>query len=185
MTDPKTVKRAGRKLSLVLRHQPEAIGLSLDRNGWAKVPELLTCLKANKLGITRTDLDRIVAENNKQRFSFSKDGTKIRANQGHSIDVDLGFAPVTPPPTLFHGTATTSVESILKTGLEARSRQHVHLSADRDTAVAVGTRHGKPVILVVESGRMQEAGFDFYQSANGVWLTDKVPAEYIQPAFVV
>lgn len=179
MTPEKIRSRAGRKLSLVLRHDPGAIGLKLDRQGWAEVPHLLSCLEKNRLPITREDLEHIVANNNKQRFSFNEDGTKIRANQGHSIDVDLGFVPVVPPKTLFHGTAASAIDSIFKSGLEARSRQHVHLSADRETAVMVGKRHGRPVVLIVESARMHADGFAFYQSANGVWLTDKVPVGYI------
>ena len=179
MTPEKLRSRAGRKLSLVLRHQPEAIGLKLDRQGWADVNHLLDRLAKAKLPIDRADLDRIVAENNKQRFSFNDDGTKIRANQGHSIDVDLGFVPIEPPATLFHGTAARFVDSILATGLEARSRQHVHLSADRETAVAVGKRHGRPVILLVDAGRMHKAGYEFYRSENGVWLARAVPAEYL------
>jgi putative RNA 2'-phosphotransferase len=149
MTDPKIVKRASRKLSLVLRHAPEAIGLTLDKQGWAKIPELLKCLKQHKLPIKREDLDHIVAENNKQRFGFSENGLKIRAKQGHSIPVDLGLKPVTPPDQLYHGTAGRFLSSIFKTGLEAQSRQHVHLSADGDTAINVGGRHGNPVILLV------------------------------------
>jgi len=179
MTPEKIRSRAGRKLSLVLRHDPAAIGLKLDRHGWAQVPKLLKCLEKIHLPITREDLDYIVENNNKKRFSYNEDGTKIRANQGHSIDVDLGFVPVVPPKTLYHGTAATTVDSIFQSGLEARSRQHVHLSADRETAVAVGRRHGRPVVLVVASARMHADGFRFYQSANGVWLTDRVPVAYI------
>lgn len=179
MTPEKIRSRAGRKLSLVLRHDPSAIGLKLDKNGWAEVPALLKCLKQHRLPITREDLDYIVENNNKQRFSFNEEGTKIRANQGHSIDVDLGFVPVVPPESLFHGTAASAVDSIFQSGLEARGRQHVHLSADRETAVTVGRRHGRPVVLVIASARMHTDGFRFYQSANGVWLTDRVPVEYI------
>ncbi len=179
MTPEKIRSRAGRKLSLVLRHDPGAIGLQLDRQGWADVSKLLKCLEKHRLPITREDLDYIVEHNNKKRFSYNEDGTKIRANQGHSIDVDLGLVPVVPPETLFHGTATSAIDSIFKSGLEARSRQHVHLSADRETAVAVGKRHGKPVVLNIAAARMHADGLKFYQSANGVWLTDGVPVAYI------
>ena len=179
MTPEKIRSRAGRKLSLVLRHDPGAIGLKLDRQGYAGVAELLQCLAKYRLPITREDLDHIVATNNKQRFSYDDTGAKIRANQGHSIDVDLGFRPVEPPAELYHGTARRFTDSIFRTGLESRSRQHVHLSADLETAQRVGQRHGTPVILIVDTKRMYADGHRFYRSDNGVWLTDAVPAEYL------
>jgi len=180
MAPPKIVSRAGRKLSLVLRHKPEDIGLTLDRHGWARVDELLRCLKKHKLGITREDLNDIVATNNKQRFRFSDDGLRIRANQGHSIDIDLELQPQEPPKLLYHGTARRFLPSIGREGLKPGSRQHVHLSADRETATAVGKRHGKLVILRVDAARLHTDGYKLYRSDNGVWLTDKVPVGYFK-----
>lgn len=177
--DPKNIKRTSRKISLVLRHKPEAIGLGLDENGWAKVNELLAKMSATGTPLKRADLETIVAENDKQRFSFSPDGQKIRANQGHSIAVDLQLVPVPPPAVLYHGTASTSVEAIMKTGLEPRKRQHVHLSQDVTTATAVGSRHGRPVILRVDAAGMARAGYVFFCSENGVWLTGEVPVGYL------
>lgn len=177
--NPKQITRTSRKMSLVLRHKPEAIGLTLDPNGWATVAELLKRLAATGTPLTHAELDTIVAENNKKRFAFNPEGTKIRASQGHSIDVDLEFEPLTPPAELFHGTATTSVDSILATGLQSRSRQHVHLSLDLETATQVGGRHGKPVILTVNAAAMHKDGYKFYRSANDVWLTDEIPAQYL------
>lgn len=176
---PKQIIRTSRKMSLVLRHKPEAIGLTLDPHGWALVADLLRRMAATGTPLTRAELDVIVAENDKKRFAFNDAGTKIRASQGHSIDVDLQFEPLLPPPELFHGTATTSVESILATGLQSRSRRHVHLSLDRETATKVGTRHGRPVILTVAAGLMHKDGYEFYRSANDVWLTHEVPARYL------
>lgn len=178
--NPKTLVRASRKLSLVLRHKPETIGLELDAQGWAEVKLLLRKMSTSGTPLTLTSLEQIVAENDKKRFAFSPDGRKIRASQGHSIDIDLKLEPVTPPAQLFHGTATTSVESILAMGLQSRSRQHVHLSLDLETATKVGARHGKPVILTVDAGEMDAAGYEFYCSANNVWLTEEVPKEYLK-----
>ena len=165
-------------LSLVLRHQPEVINLTLDEQGWAAVPELLQ--KCNEHGqmIGFDDLKYVVEHNDKKRFKFNDDFTKIRASQGHSIEVDLGYKPQTPPEFLYHGTGQKSVESILKSGLAKMNRQHVHLSKDRETAIKVGQRHGSPVIFVVRAGEMYSAGFPFFLSDNGVWLTDNVPVEY-------
>ncbi|NWJ23883.1 RNA 2'-phosphotransferase [Rhizobium sp. RM] len=166
-------------LSYVLRHAPQSIGLTLDGQGWAEVDDLLA--KANEAGtsIDETTLRTIVAESDKKRFTLSDDGRRIRAAQGHSVVVDLGQPPVAPPSTLFHGTATRFFDVIMLQGLRAGSRQHVHLSADRATAYAVGQRHGKPAILIVNSGRMHADGYSFYQADNGVWLTDAVPVAYL------
>lgn len=169
---------ASKFLSLVLRHQPDAIGLSLDAEGWADIDALIRLAEERK-PLTRALIEAVVENNNKQRFAISDDGQRIRARQGHSIDVDLGFAPVTPPAHLYHGTATRFVESIRREGLVKRSRQHVHLSADADTATNVGARHGTPAILVVHAAEMVAAGHAFYRSENGVWLTDAVPADFI------
>jgi putative RNA 2'-phosphotransferase len=166
-------------LSLVLRHKPQEIGLALDENGWADVEELIRLTNRNGCPLTRPLLERIVAENDKQRFAFSDDGRKIRANQGHSIEIDLGLPSVEPPELLFHGTASRFLESIRSAGLHSRNRQHVHLSLDEATATKVGQRHGKPVVLVVRANEMFANGYQFFLSDNGVWLTEQVPARYL------
>ncbi|MCL4131250.1 UNVERIFIED_CONTAM: hypothetical protein GTU68_035451 [Idotea baltica] len=171
----KNTKHVSKFLSYTLRHHPEDIGITLDPNGWANVEELIT--KApEKFALNRALLDEVVATNDKKRFAFSEDGTCIRASQGHSATVDLNIAPTEPPETLFHGTATRFLDSILRDGLNPGSRQHVHLSPDALTARKVGERHGKPVILTLPARDMHKAGHVFYCSANGVWLTDKVAA---------
>ena len=167
-------------LSLILRHQPEKIGLSLDANGWADIEELLRLSAAKGKPLTRALLEEVVLTNDKQRFVLSEDGAKIRANQGHSVSVELGLVPVVPPPVLFHGTATRFLESIRQQGLLKGSRQHVHLSPDEVTAMKVGQRHGKPVVLKIAAGKMQRDGHKFFCSANGVWLTDHVPAAFFE-----
>jgi putative RNA 2'-phosphotransferase len=171
--------RVSKFLSLVLRHDPEKIGLTLDAAGWAEVDELIAAAARSGVDLDRETLARVVAENDKQRFALSPDGRRIRANQGHSVDVDLGLEPRTPPERLFHGTASRFVDSIRASGLHAASRAHVHLSADAETARTVGQRHGTPVVLTIAAGRMHRDGRLFFRSANGVWLTDAVPAEYI------
>lgn len=165
-------------LSLVLRHQPEVIGLILDDSGWADIDTLIRLSQAHK-PLTRALIEQVVEENSKQRFAISDDGRRIRANQGHSIDVELGLQPLAPPTLLYHGTATRFVDAIRREGLVKRSRQHVHLSADADTATAVGARHGKPAVLIVRAGEMAAAGHAFFRSENGVWLTDAVPVGFI------
>lgn len=171
--------RDSKFLSLVLRHKPETIGLHLDSHGWADVEELLAKAQAHGLALTRPQLEQIVATNDKQRFAFSPDGQRIRANQGHSLQVDLGLDPQLPPPYLYHGTATRFLDSIRQQGLLARGRTHVHLSADVETATRVGQRHGHPVVLTIQAGAMCEAGLLFYRSANGVWLVSHVPINFI------
>ncbi|WP_028488729.1 RNA 2'-phosphotransferase [Thiothrix lacustris] len=172
--------KQGKFLSLILRHEPEAIGLTLDAAGWVAVPELLKQLAAHGRGMSMAELEDIVASNDKQRYSFNADKTQIRANQGHSLKtLDLGLASAEPPDILYHGTAKRFLDSILQTGLEKRSRQHVHLSVDELTAHKVGSRHGSPVILRVAARQMQHDGFIFYCSDNGVWLTDHVPIAYL------
>ena len=175
----KEIKKISKRMSLALRHKPDALDLQLDEQGWTTVDALIKGFHNKGIELSLERLQQVVSENNKKRFTFNEDGTMIRANQGHSINIDLGFAPTTPPPTLFHGTATRFLNSIKAAGLEKRSRQHVHLSADKDTASQVGKRHGKLVILIVRSAEMQERGFEFYLSKNGVWLTDHIPAEFI------
>ncbi len=166
-------------LSLVLRHAPEKIGLQLDENGWANTDDLLACLKRHHHDLSMEKLVEIVATNPKQRFAFNADQTKIRANQGHSIGVDLGLSPQKPPAVLYHGTALKYLDSIREQGLLKQQRDHVHLSADTATAEKVGQRHGKPIILTIDAEKMHEAGFVFYCADNGVWLTDAVPMAFI------
>lgn len=166
-------------LSLVLRHDPAKLGLTLDAQGWVAVADLLAAAQHHGVALDADTLARVVADNDKQRFAFSPDGDYIRASQGHSVAIDLALEPVTPPNLLYHGTASRFVDSIRQAGLERRSRQHVHLSADLATAVAVGQRHGTPVVLTVQAGAMATAGFMFYRSANGVWLTDHVPLNHL------
>jgi len=170
------IKKVSKFLSLLLRHKPETIGLKLDENGWADIDELIE--KSKDIELTRALIDEVVADNDKQRFIL--EGNRIRANQGHSIRVDMEFKAVTPPNTLFHGTATRFLESIMETGLSKQKRQYVHLSKDIETATAVGKRHGKVVVLKVDSKRMSEEGYEFYLSENGVWLTDNVPVNYLK-----
>lgn len=171
--------KLSKRLSLVLRHDPASIGLTLDDGGWAAVEDLLRCLGQSGMPATLEHLQEVVSGNDKQRFRFSNDGLRIRANQGHSIAVELDLEPIEPPDLLYHGTATRFLDSILREGLQKRSRQHVHLSRDIQTATAVGTRHGKPVILTVRARDMRIAGHHFYLSENQVWLTDEVPVTFI------
>lgn len=174
MKDYKTISKF---LSLVLRHQPEKIDLELDINGWANVSDLLEKLPFN---ISFDVLKDIVVTNDKQRFSFNQDNSLIRANQGHSLQgVDLKLDSITPPKILYHGTVDKFILSIKEEGLNKKSRQHVHLSADITTASNVGSRRGRPIILGIEALKMHQKGIEFYKSKNGVWLTDKVPSEYI------
>jgi putative RNA 2'-phosphotransferase len=167
-------------LSLVLRHKPEEIGIRLDAAGWVTVDELLRACQAHGLSIRRDELEEVVRTNDKKRFAFSEDRQFIRASQGHSVEVKLDYQPLTPPETLYHGTATRFLDSIQAQGLVKGKRHHVHLSSDEATAVKVGARHGKAVVLVVESLRMHRDGFLFYRSENGVWLTEEVPPGHIR-----
>ncbi|KAA9332975.1 RNA 2'-phosphotransferase [Hymenobacter busanensis] len=166
-------------LSLVLRHQPDTIGLSLDAQGWADVDELLRRLAEHNHPTTRTELDALVANSDKQRFAFSPDGQRIRANQGHSVEVDLGYTPQTPPEVLYHGTAERNLAAIQASGLVRQQRHHVHLSPDAATAHRVGQRHGRPVVLPVAAADMARQGHAFFLSDNGVWLTEAVPPQFI------
>lgn len=176
MNDP--LVSSSKFLSLVLRHRPDAIGLTLDDAGWADIDELIRLAQGHR-SLNRALIEQVVEANNKQRFAISEDGRRIRANQGHSIGVELGLQPLAPPPRLYHGTATRFVDSIRREGLRKRDRQHVHLSADAATAITVGARHGKPVVLIVDAAEMAAAGHAFFRSENGVWLTDAVPAPFI------
>jgi putative RNA 2'-phosphotransferase len=172
--------RISKFLSLVLRHEPERIGIVLDESGWTDVEALLAAAAAHGVAITRDDLAQIVASSDKQRFALSPDGARIRANQGHSVDVDLGLAPATPPDRLYHGTVDRFVESIRARGLLKGERHHVHLSADLDTAKRVGGRRGAPVVLVVRAAEMAATGHAFFRSENGVWLVEHVPPAFIE-----
>lgn len=172
-------KTVSKFLSYVLRHHPEHVQLQLDENGWADVEELVIKSQSGYIVFDRQQLEEIVASNDKKRFIFNEDRSKIRANQGHSIEIDLALIPQQPPELLYHGTAVKNIESIRLTGIQKRSRQHVHLSADKETAFKVGSRHGKPVVLEIAAGKMYANGSKFYISENGVWLTDNVAPEYI------
>lgn len=167
-------------MSLVLRHKPDKIGIKIDRRGWTCVNALLKQSAANGLSFTLDELKEVVAENDKQRFAFSDDGLLIRANQGHSIDVELDLEKQVPPDILYHGTVGEFVPSIRKQGLLPQRRLHVHLSPDKETAAKVGKRRGWPVILEVLAGKMHEQGMAFYLSANGVWLTEAVPPGFLR-----
>lgn len=175
----KQKKEVSKFISLILRHKPETIGITLDKHGWADVTELLDGINKTT-PITMTDLEEIVKEDNKQRYSFNDDKTLIRANQGHSIPVDVELKQEVPPETLYHGTGVKYLDSIKKDGLIPKSRLYVHLSKDEQTATTVGARHGEPVILKVRAKKMHDNGYKFYQSVNGVWLTDSVPLQYIE-----
>lgn len=174
------MKEHSRFLSLVLRHRPEAAGIVLDEGGWIDVDTLLRGLASVGRPLTRDQLQRLVRESDKQRFAFSSDGRRIRANQGHSVPVELGLPSARPPSILYHGTVERSLSSILEQGLRPGQRHHVHLSADRTTAIKVGSRKGKPIVLQVNSAAMVAEGHVFYVSDNGVWLTDRVPPAYIE-----
>jgi putative RNA 2'-phosphotransferase len=167
-------------LSLVLRHRPERLGLALDAEGYVDVQLLLEALARHSRPITRKDLERIVDENDKQRFAFDAEGKRIRASQGHSVAVELDYESVTPPPTLYHGTVARFADAIRREGLKPGSRQFVHLSRDVETATTVGRRRGKPIVLIIGAAQMATAGFEFYLSANGVWLTRHVPPRFIR-----
>ena len=169
-----------RYLSLILRHKPESIGITLDGHGWANVNDLITGISKNNPGFDMDILEEIVRTDNKQRYSFNPDKTLIRANQGHSIPVDVELPEVKPPELLFHGTGEKYVSSILQQGLIPKSRLYIHLSKDIDTAIKVGKRHGKEVIFQVSTGQMHRDGYKFCLSVNGVWLTKEVPEKYLQ-----
>lgn len=175
----KELIRISKFLSLVLRHKPETIGITLDPQGWVDVDVLLAASRRAGVPLSGEILRQVVAQNNKQRFALSSDGLRIRANQGHSVPVDLGLFPRIPPKHLFHGTATRFLSSIAEKGLLPGRRTHVHLSVDEQTARAVGRRHGTPVILTVQARRMHDEGFLFYCSDNGVWLIATVPPEFL------
>jgi putative RNA 2'-phosphotransferase len=167
-------------LSLVLRHQPDKIGIELDSAGWVSVDALLRACANHRTPITREELEFVVLNNDKKRFALSEDGKRIRANQGHSVEVELDYAPSVPPEILYHGTADRFLPAIQTQGLLKGKRHHVHLSREESTAFNVGQRHGKPVVLEIRAGDLHRTGQPFYVSANGVWLTDHVPAEFLE-----
>ena len=174
-----THTRISRFLSFVLRHAPQSIGLTLDDAGWVDVTDLLERSRKSGTTFSRELLEEIVAKSPKKRFAFSDDGTRIRASQGHTVDVDLAYAPVTPPAVLYHGTPAQTLPLVRDGGLRKMSRHHVHLSPDVATAKVVGSRRGRPVVLVVHAARMHLAGHLFYVTPNGVWLAEHVPTEFI------
>jgi putative RNA 2'-phosphotransferase len=176
----KELKLISKLLSLVLRHQPKKLGLVLNENGWANVADLIEKMNANAMQINLQKLQTVVEQNDKKRFTLNEDKTMIRASQGHSIEVELNLEVALPPSFLYHGTVAKNLDAIRKQGLQKMSRQHVHLSMDKETAIKVGNRRGTPVILTVLASDMQNEGFIFYLSANNVWLTDKVPPNFIE-----
>lgn len=175
----KQARHISKFLSLVLRHAPETIGVTLDAAGWIDVDKLLSAAASHGNPITRDQLDHVVHTNDKRRFAFSDDGRRIRAQQGHSVNVEYEYQPVTPPPTLYHGTATRNLEAILAEGLKPMSRTHVHLSGDHETAVKVGQRHGKPIVLLIDAAEMHKYGHSFFKTPNDVWLVECVPSQYL------
>lgn len=179
MTNKEQLKTS-KFLSLVLRHKPDTIGLTLDKNGWVDTKELLDKVNIKGFHLSMDELRTVVDKNDKKRFTFSKDFSKIRANQGHSIKVDLELTNKIPPVNLYHGTAERNLKSIKEKGLQKGQRHHVHLSFDKETAHNVGQRYGKPIILTIKSGQMHNQGIIFYQSVNGVWLTEFVSPNFIE-----
>lgn len=177
----KEKKGISKYLSYVLRHHPESVHLTLDSNGWVSVAALIEQSKLKNIQLTKAMLKEIVETNDKKRFAFNEDHSKIRANQGHSVqNIDLGLTEVEPPETLYHGTVARFLEAIRAEGLIKGNRQHVHLSADKKTAINVGSRRGKAVVLEVKAAEMYQQGYVFYLSENGVWLTEQVPEKFIE-----
>lgn len=178
--DAQEIKKNSKFLSLILRHQPEKIGIQLDEAGWVDVDELLAAIQARRRRLSRPQLEIVVQTNDKQRFEFNADGTRIRARQGHSVAVDLGYAAAVPPAVLFHGTPVGNTASISRGGLLKGNRHHVHLHEEVGVALTVGRRRGRPVVFVVDARAMHAAGYEFFVTSNQVWLTDHVPAEFLR-----
>lgn len=172
--------RTSKFLSYALRHNPDALDLELDPGGWADVDTLIERARADGRSLNRSLLKRVIAAGEKTRFTLSEDETKIRANYGHSIDVDLELEPTVPPPHLYHGTARSALSAIREEGLRPQSRQYVHLSTTRDEATAVGQRHGEPVVLTVHAADLHDAGYALYRSTDAVWLTRRVPPRFLE-----
>lgn len=181
-TEERRLKRLSKFISMILRHRPEVIGITLDEHGWADVEKLIKGINetGEEVEFSKATLEEIVKTDEKQRYSFSQDKALIRANQGHSVPVDVELERKEPPKVLYHGTGSKSVEAIKKQGILSMERLYVHLSTDVETATKVGKRHGTPVIFQVNSEQMQKDGYDFFQSVNGVWLTKEVPAQYLE-----
>jgi putative RNA 2'-phosphotransferase len=179
--DERQRTRVSKFLSKHLRHTPEAIGITLDTAGWTDIDALLAACAAHGVALDRAGLEEIVATSPKQRFAIDPTAQRIRANQGHSVTVELGLPVVDPPAVLYHGTGANTVAAILREGLRPMSRHSVHLSPEVVTATAVGARHGRPVVLVVDAARLVAAGFQFSRSENGVWLVNAVPPEFLAP----
>ena len=178
--NPQQATRLSKFLSLHLRHQPEALGLVLEPGGWVPVAALLAACAAHGQPLSLAELHELVAGSDKQRFAFDETGQRIRAQQGHSVAVELALAPAVPPAVLYHGTVAAALPAIRREGLQKMRRHHVHLSPDEETARRVGQRRGQPLLLRVDAAAMQQAGYVFYQSGNGVWLTDAVPPEFLK-----
>lgn len=178
--DAKAATRLSKFLSQHLRHQPAAIGLTLQEGGWVNVADLLAACAAHGHPLTRDELEDLVADNDKQRFAFDEAGQRLRAQQGHSVAVDLQLTPAVPPAVLYHGTAPAALPAIRRAGLQKMSRHHVHLTTDEATARRVGQRRGRPVLLAIEAAALHAAGGVFYQSGNGVWLVERVPPPYLR-----
>ena len=178
--DEARLVKISKYLSKHLRHDPDGLGLTLAPGGWVGVDDLLAALARRRFRLSRVELEEVVAQNSKQRFSFDSTCTLIRANQGHSVEVDLQLSPATPPAVLYHGTGHQTADLVVSVGLDKMRRHHVHLSADPETARTVGARHGRPIIFVVDAAAMAQAGYLFYRSDNGVWLTDAVPPAFLR-----
>ncbi|MEL6822512.1 MAG: RNA 2'-phosphotransferase [Calditrichota bacterium] len=172
-------KKISKFLSLILRHRPQVVGIELGNNGWVETDKLLKTIQKSGRNINLEDIKRVVATNDKQRFAFSEGGGLIRANQGHSVKIELNYDAVKPPVLLYHGTAEKFIKGIRREGLRKMRRHHVHLSSSVETASKVGVRHGKLVLLKIDSAAMHRKGMVFYCSENGVWLTEHVPPDYI------
>ncbi len=173
------LKRVSKSMSYVLRHRPDTIGITLDAQGWVTVDDLIRAFARGGKSYTRQLIEQVVAKNDKRRFEFSDDGRSIRARQGHSIEIDLGYERAEPPGVLYHGTATRNLDSIFDKGLNKGNRHHVHMSTDKQTMLDVASRHGKPVLLAIDARRMHDDAHVFYVTGNDVWLTDHVPPRYL------
>jgi putative RNA 2'-phosphotransferase len=180
MLDEKRKKKISKFLSLILRHQPEVVGLSLEENGWVSVEKLIKACADYGKSFNLAELREVVETNDKKRFAFDETGKKIRASQGHSLEVEIEFEKQTPPAILYHGTAEKNVGVIFAEGLKKMSRHHVHLSPETDTANKVGMRYGKPIIFEIDTIAMLAEGFEFFVSANGVWLVESVPPQFLK-----